>query len=119
MIIISIVSAGLVMTLSNTSQSLATNETLQQATQYAQACAERATAIRKDQGFDWFANNNFTCGNNPSGFTYSTAASNPKLVGNIYTNQGACPNGINCRDINITVTNGSVSSSITIMLADY
>jgi prepilin-type N-terminal cleavage/methylation domain-containing protein len=116
MILIGIVAASLMANFSESAQSLNTNETLQQATQYAQACAERVMATRHDQGFDWFATNTFTCGTAPSGFTYSDSTSTPKLVGDPYTG-GACPS--TCRDININVTSGSLSSSVYIMLADY
>lgn len=111
-IIIGIVAAGLVPIFSSTAQSQNTNETLQQATQYAQECAERAVATRQDKGFAWFATNAFTC-DNPTGFTRAV------VVGNIYTNSGACPMNVNCRNIAIVVSKGTVSSDITIMLADY
>jgi type II secretory pathway pseudopilin PulG len=110
-IIIGIVAAGLVPIFSSTAQSLNTNETLQQATQYAQECAERAVATRQNLGFNGFPSS-FSCGN-PTGFTRAVT------VGPIYSNSGACPNQVNCRDIAIVVSKGSVSSDITIMLADY
>jgi len=114
MIIIGVVSAGLVTLLSNTSKAMSVNETLQQATQYAQECAERAVAKRQEVGFNSFPSN-FSCGN-PTGFTRSV------VVGNVYTGTGACPSGINCRNVTITVTssaNSALNSPITIMLADY
>lgn len=119
MVVISAGLLGLTSLFSNTSGSMSTNEILQQATQYAQECAEKAIATRRANGFAWFAANTFTCGGNPSGFTRTA---NP--VGAIYTGTatGACPNGISCRDVSITVAstaNASLSSSITVMLVNY
>lgn len=121
MIVISVGILGLTAVFSNTSRSLSANETLLRAAQYAQECAERAIATRRDFGFDWFATNTFSCGTNPSGFTSAVS------VGNTYSGTGIspdpCPSGVNnCRNIGVTVTstaNASVSSSITIMLANY
>jgi len=115
-IVIGIVSAGLVRTFANTAQSMNTNETLMQATQFAQECAERAVATRQSLGFTAFPTN-FACGN-PAGFIRAV------VVGNIYAgaNGTACPAGVNCRNIAITVTstvNPNLASPITIMLADY
>lgn len=124
MIVISVGLLGLAGAFSNASSSLSANETLQQAAQYAQECAESAMATRRDLGFDWFSTNTFSCGSNPSGFIRTL---NP--VGAIYTgvssgscnshNPCPCPNGISCRDVDITVTKGSLYSSISIMLVDY
>jgi type II secretory pathway pseudopilin PulG len=113
-IIIGIVAAGLVPIFSSTAQSQNTNETLQQATQYAQECAERAVATRQDKGFAWFATNTFTCGN-PTGFARTVT------VGGTYDGAvgTACPAGVKCRDVAIVVSKGSVSSNIAILLADY
>src|SRR5262245_56941655 len=111
MIIIAIGMAGIAEIFSNTSTSLTTNETQQQASQYDQGCAERLLATRREAGFVWFA-----C-DNPSGFTLGVN------VGSLYTGSGAasttCPNGIQCRDVRITVTRGAVSSVITVMLANH
>jgi len=112
-IIVGVVVAGLVPTLSTTAKSLSTNETLQQATQYAQECAERAVATRQNLGFADFPST-FNC-SNPSGFTRTVT------VGGTYvgTTLTPCPNLVTCRDIAITVASGVISSSITTMLADY
>lgn len=125
-IVMVVISAGLVgitATFGNASKSLSTNEAVQRAAQYAQECAERALATRRDLGFAWFATNTFSCGGNPSGYTRTVA------VGNIYTgpvsgacngnNPCPCPSGITCRDVAIAVSNGLLSSSITVMLVNY
>jgi prepilin-type N-terminal cleavage/methylation domain-containing protein len=102
----------------NNARLLSVNENLQQATQYAQECAERVLATRRSSTFDWFASNTFSCGANPTGFTQTA---NP--VGAIYTggSAGACPQGIKCRDVNITVTSNADNSQsrITLLLAYY
>ncbi len=117
MVIISVGILGMTSLFSNSLKSLSTNETLQQAAQYAQECAENVIATRRNLGFSWFATNTFSCGTNPSDFTRTQ---NP--VGNLYTGTGACPTTLNCRDVNITVTSTTtttISSSITLMLVDY
>ncbi|MDO9449387.1 MAG: type II secretion system protein [Rugosibacter sp.] len=121
MIVISVGLLGLTSLFSNTSKSLSTNEILQQATQYAQECAESAMAKRRALGFAWFASNSFSCGSNPDGFTRTVT------VGNTYNGTGTgsdpCPGGVNnCRNIAITATstaNTALSSSITVMLVKY
>lgn len=110
---------GITSLFSNTAKSLSTNETLQQAAQYAQECAERVMTTRRNLGFDWFATNTFSCGANPSGFTRTK---NP--VGGLYTGDGsgACPSAIICRDVSITVTstaNSQLTSAITLLLVQY
>jgi len=119
MVIISVGILGMTSLFSNSLKALSTNETLQQAAQYAQECAENVMAKRRNLGFSWFATNTFSCGTNPSGFSRTQ---NP--VGNLYTGTGtgACPTALNCRDVNITVTStttATLSSSITLMLVDY
>lgn len=118
MIVISVGLLGLASIFSNVSKALPTNEILQQAAQYAQECAENAIATRREQGFNWFASNTFSCGANPSGFV---RAAN---VGATYAGSAtsACPEGITCRNVSISVTstaNASLSSSVTLMLVNY
>ena len=119
MIVIAVGLLGLTGLFSNTSTSLSTNETLQQAAQYAQKCAERAIATRRALGFDWFAANTFTC-ESATGFTFSGGT---LLVGDIYPGNGnPCPSGTNCRDINVKVSSAAdpaIYSAITVMLVKY
>lgn len=127
MVIISIGVLGLTRLFGSTRNSLSANETVQQATQYAQECSESVMTVRRNQGFAWFASNTFSCGAAPSGFTRTN---NP--VGATYTgtSSGACnghtpcpcPNTVSCRDVVITVTNATntaYSSTVTLMLVDY
>lgn len=133
-IVIVIISVGLVGIASqfgNNTTSLSTNETLQQATQYAQECAELAISQRRNQGFDSFAATPFSCGTDPANFTRTA---NP--VGAIYTgvSSGACNGhdpcpcpyfnsaGLSCRDVSIIVTstaNNALNASVTLMLVNY
>jgi type IV pilus assembly protein PilV len=116
MVIIGVGMAGIAGIFGNTSGSLSLNETQQQASQYAQECAERLLATRRDLGFAWFASNTFAC-DNPSGFTLGLS------IGSLYTGTSTaattCPNGVQCRDVRITVSRGSASSAITVMLANH
>lgn len=128
MIIISVGLVGLISLFGNTSTSLSTNETVQQATQYAQECAEKLISTRRSNGFTQFtANGSFSCGSNPSGFTRLPNDGAPD-TGGTYTGAAGtcnsntpcpCPVGVLCRDIPITVTSGTLSSSITVMLVNY
>jgi prepilin-type N-terminal cleavage/methylation domain-containing protein len=139
-LVISVGLIGLTGLFGNTSKSLSTNDILQQASQYAQECAERAVAIRRHSptpttipdGFDWFATNTFTCGT-VTNFTFSDASSTPKLVGDLVTGSGTtnpCPAPLaatpaitnNCRTISVKVTSQSdpaLSSSVTVLLVKY
>ncbi len=134
-VIMVIISAGLIGMSSmfgNSATSLTTNETVQQATQYAQECAESAMATKRNFKFDWFLTNEFpidlpttdlSCSSPINGFT-RTVTLTPAFStspNNYYTGTSstACPDTVHCRDITITVTKGALSSSITIMLADY
>lgn len=110
---------GIVSLFSSNVRSLSINETLQQATQFAQECAENVLTTRRDNGFEWFANNTFSCRNlSANGF------SGTAVVGDLYTGDGtgACPNSVNCRNVSITVANTtdtSITSVINLMLVDY
>ena len=128
MVIITVGVVGITPLFANSASSLSTNETLQQAAQYAQECAERVMTTRRhppdgsDKGFDWFATHTFSCGADPSGFTRTA---NP--VGALCTtgcSNGSCPSGMNCRDVNITVTSTTpgltaLNSSIAFQLVYY
>ncbi len=118
MLIISGGLIGLTSLFSNTAHSLTTNELMQQATQYAQECAERLMATRRHNKFDWFVSNTFSCGGNPSDFTFAST------VSAIYSGDTttACPNLANCRDVSISVTstaNASLNSVINLLLVEY
>lgn len=129
MIIISVGLLGLAGMFGNVSTSLSTNETLQQATQYAQECAEKLIATRRsNDGFTQFkSNGSFSCGSNPSGFTRlpndaapDTGSTYTGVVGTCNSHTPCpCPVDVLCREIPITVTSGSLSSSVTVMLVDY
>ena len=109
MIVISVGLLGLAAAFSNSARSLTTNETLQQATQSAQECAEKAMATRRSLGFS--AMPGFTCGNNPD---LTPVASVTSYSGT------ACHTGDSCVQVNINVKpNASLSSAMTLMLVDY
>ncbi len=115
MVIISVGILGMTSLFSTSLKSLSTNETLQQAAQYAQECAESVMATRRNLGFS----SSFSCG---TGAT--TGFSRILTLGTLYTGTGACltTTALNCRNVLITVTSNNdpaLSSSITLMLVDY
>lgn len=116
MIVISVGLLGLASLFSNSSTSLSTNETLQRVTQYAQECAERAIATRRDLGFADASISSSLCDSLalPAGFTRSVGVTT-------YNGTGSpCPSGTNnCKDVLVTVANGTLSSAITVMLVNY
>lgn len=114
MVVISVSLLGLASMFITSTTSLSTNENLQQVTQSAQECAEKAIATRRSLGFAWFATNTLACGQNTDGTPVAS-------VGSPYsgTASTACPDGVSCRDIAITVKSGSLSSSIAVMLVNY
>ncbi len=125
LVIISVGVLGISAQFTNNLSTQVSNETIQQAAQYAQECAERVIETRRKvgteatNGFDWFEANTFSCGSNPSGFTRTT---NP--VGASYTGNGSgpCPTGMRCRDVAITVTStadANVSSVVNLLLVYY
>ena len=125
MVIIAVGLLGMTSLFSNTSTSLSTNETLQQATQYAQECAEKAITTRRSQGFSWFASNTFTCGTAPTGFNRTA---NPVSAictsASVSPDCSTCPSGMNCRRVDITVSSTTpgltnINSSITLLLVNY
>lgn len=120
MVIIAVGLLGMTSLFSNSSTSLSTNETLQQATQYAQECAEKAIATRRNNGFA--ATASFSCGAAPTGFTRTAGITTyDSTAGCNGHTPCPCPSGgtNNCRDITIAVASGALSSSITVMLVNY
>lgn len=133
MLIISFGLLGLTSLFSGSATSLTTNETLQQAAQYAQECAENLIAKRRANGFAQFKSDTATPSVGPAiscgllastpGFTRtpndSSTNTQPSTTG---TTTSACPNLTACRTVTITVAstaNPAISSSITVMLVDY
>ena len=125
MVIISVGVVGVVPLLGNSAKSLTTNETVQQAAQYAQECVEGVLATRRNLGFTWFDTHEFTAAAFCpliNGFTRTVTLTPPYASSPNYytgTSTSACPNLISCRDITIATTKGAISSSITVMLVNY
>ena len=126
-IVMLIISAGLLGIASlfgSTSTALSTNETVQQATQYARECAERVIGIRRSQGFASASISSTMCNTTtdtpagqmpamPTGFARTVAITT-------YNGTGSpCPTGTaNCKDVVVTVSKASLSSAVTIMLVN-
>jgi prepilin-type N-terminal cleavage/methylation domain-containing protein len=115
MIVISVGLLGIASMFGNTSKSLSTNETVQQAAQYAQECAETVIALRRNVGFDAVSGVNTMCSTNPGGMSRAVSWASASGV----NATDACPVGINCKNVTITVTGGGSSSSVTLMLVDH
>ena len=124
-IVMLIVSAGLLGIASlfgTTSNSLSTNEAVQQASQYARECAERVMGIRRSLGFSSTSISNTMCNttaDTPAGQMPVMASGFSRTVAvTIYNGTGSpCPTGTaNCKDVVVTVSKAPVSSTVTIML---
>lgn len=116
MIVISVGLLGIASLFSNTSSSLSINESLLRTTQYTQECAEQVIATRRDLGFASINANLCDSLTLPGGFTRSLNVSAPYSG----STGSPCPSGANnCKDVLITVANGSQSSSLTLMLVNY
>ena len=126
-IVMLITSAGLLGIASlfgTTSTSLSTNETLQQASQYARECAERVIGIRRALGFASGSISSTMCNttaDTPAGQMPLMATGFSRTVAvTTYNGTGSpCPTGTaNCKDVVVIVTNAPVSSAVTIMLVN-
>ena len=122
-----IVSAGLLGIASlfgTTSNSLSTNETLQQATQYARECAERVFGIRRSLGFASGSISSTMCNttaDTPAGqIPVMVTGFSRTVTVTTYNGTGSpCPTGTaNCKNVVMTVSKGSLSSVVTIMLVN-
>ena len=121
MLVISVGLLGLTPLFGNSAKSLATNETLQRATQYGQQCAEQVLTTRRTattfavSGAASFVFNDTTIPACADIDGYSRSAE--WAAGAAYLCPGSAT--ISCRNVNITVTKDSLSSNITVMLAEY
>lgn len=109
MVVISVGFVGLARLFANTNVGLARAEGAQVAAQYAQECAERVLGARRDLGFSSPAINNTMCtlGVPSLGATYTGSSTS------------VCPNSVTCRDVTVTGTSGSYSSTIVFTLVQY
>jgi prepilin-type N-terminal cleavage/methylation domain-containing protein len=121
MLVISAGLLGLTKLFSRTSTALSTNETLQQAAQYAQECAEQVILKRREKAFLWADITPTMCDTNApltgTGFA-RTVTVNGFVVGTSDP-PSACPNARSCKNISILVTKGTVNANVTLMLVDY
>ena len=118
MIVISVGLLGLTSLFSENVRGLVINEGSQQVAQYAQECAERVIAVRRDSGFASGSIGSTMCdtlGALPGGFA-RTVSVPATYTGNTTS---ACPNNVTCRNVTVSVSNGTVSSVITVMLVNY
>jgi prepilin-type N-terminal cleavage/methylation domain-containing protein len=96
---------------------LVVGEDVQRAAQQAQECAEMILAKRRTSGFGSVATTTCDDAEVPAGFIRAiTLTEPPTYTGSAAT---ACPDGVTCQDVTVTVTKGSISAATTIMLVSY
>ncbi|MGE5650577.1 MAG: type II secretion system protein [Bacillota bacterium] len=108
-VIVSVGLAGLAKMFGNTSMALVLGEGTQLTAQYAQECAEYVLGVRKDLGFTSITEN--TCDSLPAlpaGYSRSLS-----LAANT---TGTCPSSSTCANVAVTVSRGTASTTITVML---
>ena len=117
MIVISVGLLALASLFGGNMSALTVGEDTQSSAQYAQECAERVQATRRDLGFNSASINTSMCNSIalPSGFT-RTVTVPATYTG---TSTGACPNLATCRNVTVTVAKGASSAVITLMLVSY
>jgi len=122
MLVISFGLLGIASMFGNTSKALSTNETLQQAAQYAQECAEQVILKRREKTFAWADIAATMCDTNASlagtGFSRTVTVPNDVVIGTGDATS-ACPNTRSCKNIRIQVAKGSLNADVTVMLVDY
>jgi type IV pilus assembly protein PilV len=117
MIVVAVGLLGLASMFGDNVSSLVHGEGAQRSAQYAQECAERVLAVRRNLGFDSIqiaeSTSAPTCDSSalPTGFSRSVVIS-------AYTG-AACPSPSLCRQAVVTVSTGSVSAESTLMLVGY
>jgi type II secretory pathway pseudopilin PulG len=108
---------GLATVFGGSYRSLSANETLQQAAQYAQECAERVLSVRRDLGFTSTGINSTMCDSPAMAAGFTRTVTVPATTTG--TGTTACPSGTTCREVTVAVTNGSLSSSVSVLLVNY
>jgi Tfp pilus assembly protein PilV len=114
---------GLAKMFGNTELALGTATNEQVMAQYAQECAERVLETRKTYGFNSSLIAATMC--EPSPASYTRTLSVPATY--LGTATSACPSGIACRDVTVTVCAGTTSpcptgattATVTLMLVQY
>jgi prepilin-type N-terminal cleavage/methylation domain-containing protein len=120
MVIVAVGLLGLTRMFNDNVAAFTSGEDVQRAAQYAQECTERILALRRN--LSYFGTTEITttaCDSStlPTGFarTITFGATDPYTG----TSSTACPNGVSCRNVTVTVTKGSISADATVMLVAY
>ena len=117
-VVISVGLAGLARMWGNASIAMPTGEEMQTTAQYAQECADIVLGTRRDIGFA--ALNTNLCDPAPTGYTRTVVLSNTynNTVTSVCPVKASCPcpDNATCRDATITVSKGSASSDVKLML---
>ena len=112
---------GIASMFGNTSGALSTNETLQQAAQYAQECAEQVILTRREKTFAWTDITTTMCDTNApltgTGFARTVTVPDTFDIGD--ASSTPCPETRSCKNITIVVAKGTLNASATVMLVDY
>jgi prepilin-type N-terminal cleavage/methylation domain-containing protein len=122
-VIASVGMVGVARLFSNTNVALSRATTEQVLSQYVQDCAERVLETRRDYGFASVLLTTTICDPSPTSYTH-TVGLPATYMGTTTT---ACPSGIVCRDVTVTVCTGSTSpcpttassATATLMLVTY
>ena len=120
MVIVAVGLLGLTRMFNDNIATIISGEDAQRAAQYAQECTERILALRRN--LSYFSTTTITshvCDTStlPTGFerVVGFGATDPYTG----TSSTACPTGISCRDVTVTVSKGTVSAATTVMLVAY
>lgn len=117
LLILGIGAAGLTTLFGNSSGLLTTNETQQRTAQYAQACAERVLAIRRNSS-SGFSDTSLAVGNGTACDGLPLDAGYVRTVAVTTLAVPPCPTGIGCKQVAIEVSNGALKAPVTLMLAN-
>lgn len=116
MVVVSVGLLGLSSIFSENTKALVLNENVQRVSQYAQECAEHILAVNRRTPTGFNSITTTMCDGAPldnhPGIT-TTVTVPATYTGTTLT---TCPNGVTCRNVTVTSSNGTVSSVLTIML---
>ena len=115
MIIISVGFLGLARMFGDSIAPMVNAEDEQRAAQYAQECIEKILADRRSLGYSSATTSSCNgLSGMATGFARSVATA--AITGD---STSACPNGIACKTMTVTVTKGNVSAAPTVLLVNY
>ena len=115
MIIISVGFLGLARMFGDSIAPMVSAEDEQRSAQYAQECIEKILADRRSLGYS-SATTSSCDGLSSMATGFSRSVATTSITGDATS---ACPNGISCKTMTVTVSKGSVSATPTVLLVNY